>query len=696
MGYALPLLSLLLVTWAVPSTARAENVVFPTNSFVHDVKKEFGARGDGITDDTAALQAAIKQRDGVLYFPNGVYRISGSVVAASYGLGPWIYGQSRDGVVIKLDDGATGFGNPQTPVAVLAAIDLPPNSGLSADHFFRQWHNFTVDTGKNPGAIGVRYFSNNSGVLDNVHIRGNGTIGLDLGWVEQNGPCLIRGVEIEGFDVGVSTSHGLNSQTFSGLFLHDLRSVGFEARDQNLSVEGLRVERTPLPVRTNSMLALIGANLSGGNGSGPAIEYLGLPLYARNVVTRGFSSALSGAGKSVAGPSLTEFVADGPDHLFDSTLPGSLGLPVRAAPEPVWESDPSQWVCVNQFGAVAGDNQDDSAAFQAAIDSAARAGKTTVCIEPKPGGDPNWYDLASSVHVHGSVRHIIGLGFGRVLGSQTAGFVLDKDAAPVVKFENIYYFGRDSRLLRNNDTSTLLVEDSDGFNLDLVGKGDTFIENAVVVLRVGNPAAHVWARQLNTEGSTLDSDNQGGALWVLGLKTEGGGTKIRTSAGGLSELLGAHIYNTCASPTTPLFQVTDAAATFAAVRETVFCAGTEYKTHVQETRGSESRNWLQPSRAWSLFIAAPASTRVCGDGGVDCADGGTADGGTADGGSSNGAPDAGSPKAPPPVGQPPSSPVEVSSSGCSCSQGSPRYSPGPLWILLAALVGAAQRKGTRR
>ena len=40
--------------------------------------KDFGARGDGITDDTAAIQAAIDASlpGGKVYFPAGVYRMS--------------------------------------------------------------------------------------------------------------------------------------------------------------------------------------------------------------------------------------------------------------------------------------------------------------------------------------------------------------------------------------------------------------------------------------------------------------------------------------------------------------------------------------------------------------------------------------------------------------------------------------------
>ncbi len=44
--------------------------------------KDFGAVGDGVTDDTAAIQAAwdsIKSANGTLFFPKGVYRCDGCV-----------------------------------------------------------------------------------------------------------------------------------------------------------------------------------------------------------------------------------------------------------------------------------------------------------------------------------------------------------------------------------------------------------------------------------------------------------------------------------------------------------------------------------------------------------------------------------------------------------------------------------------
>jgi hypothetical protein len=105
----------LLLLGAAPA---AERISFPDDLMVLDVKKQLGAKGDGKTDDTEALQKALDIGTGrdakmakefgnksrVVYLPNGVYRLTHSLIVHS-SVGPWLYGESRDGVILKLDDG---------------------------------------------------------------------------------------------------------------------------------------------------------------------------------------------------------------------------------------------------------------------------------------------------------------------------------------------------------------------------------------------------------------------------------------------------------------------------------------------------------------------------------------------------------------------------------------------------------------
>ena len=96
----------LMVAWP----ARAESIVFPDDAGVVNVKTKYGAKGDGVTDDTAAIQKAIDEVKGIpdtLYFPDGTYLISDSVgifngKAHSRDRFLTYQGQSEAGTVIKL------------------------------------------------------------------------------------------------------------------------------------------------------------------------------------------------------------------------------------------------------------------------------------------------------------------------------------------------------------------------------------------------------------------------------------------------------------------------------------------------------------------------------------------------------------------------------------------------------------------
>lgn len=55
----------------------------------YDVVMQFGARGDGVADDTAPLQAAVKAANadpGVIQLPAGTYRLTAPLVITSSGV----------------------------------------------------------------------------------------------------------------------------------------------------------------------------------------------------------------------------------------------------------------------------------------------------------------------------------------------------------------------------------------------------------------------------------------------------------------------------------------------------------------------------------------------------------------------------------------------------------------------------------
>lgn len=76
--------------------------------------KDFGATGDGSTDDTASIQAAIdaiKTLGGKVYFPTGTYKLTDSIVVdtGSYTTGLILYGDGRNTILSQTGTNKDAF-----------------------------------------------------------------------------------------------------------------------------------------------------------------------------------------------------------------------------------------------------------------------------------------------------------------------------------------------------------------------------------------------------------------------------------------------------------------------------------------------------------------------------------------------------------------------------------------------------------
>lgn len=595
-----------------------QRVVFPDDPAVLDLRRDFQAVGDGKADDTAALQAAIdascsRARGAttkVLFIPNGTYRVTQTLVVRS-GVGPWVYGESRDGVVIRLDDGVV----PE----VTAVLRTHPSDtqASSADFFMRNFRNLTIDVGDNPHADAVRWYGNNSSALQNVRVLGRGKVGVNSGFLGQNGPNLIQDVTIDGsFDTGVRCAWSWG-QTLSRVVVRGASGEGVSVNATAVGIESLVVEKTPVALRIEypndwtwwgGVVALVGGRFTGGDSQQPAIVNRSV-LYARDVRAEGFKQVLSGKDdQQVVGNTIDEYAWPPAMRLSDDAPAKALQLPIRPEPRFKWETNSDNWVCANVHGAVPGDNRDDTAAIQKTVDAAAAAGKTVVYFRGIGGGDPNWYNLDGEVRIRGTVRLVIGLGFGRIIGGPEGRFVVDDDSAPLVKFMHLQAFGgRPPAVINRSKSNTLAVESCD---LRVVGDGtgDIFLTDCPCSVELRTKNQQLWARQLNPEG---DSDvglirNHGGMLWALGVKHEGRGVRFLTDQGGRTEILGLFNYapDIAKDDKRPAFDVVDAAMTAAGVREISF--GNTYPVKLREVRGNAVRTetrggWI----GWSLFSARP-------------------------------------------------------------------------------------------
>jgi len=120
------------------------------------------------------------------------------------------------------------------------------------------------------------------------------------------------------------------------------------------------------------------------------------------------------------------------------------------------------------------------------------------------------------------------------------------------------------------------------------GAGNLFVEDVAGDNWHFEAGQKVWARQINPESAKPMLVNNGADLWVLGLKTENGGTAVHAKAG-RTEVASAFIYaNTRQEKTNPLFVIDEGAVLSTTFGESSF-RGFPFQVLVKETRGGETR-----------------------------------------------------------------------------------------------------------
>lgn len=587
--------------------AGAENIVYPADAGVVDVTRApYFAKGDGRADDTAAIQKALDDhpsQGAIIYLPNGIYVVS-DTLHWPHGANPGgeeketvLQGQSRAGTVLTLRDACPDFGSARRPKAVINTGRAP------AQRFGNEIHNLTVDTGAgNPGACGLQFIANNQGGVYDVSVvsgDGQGVIGLDLGYTDEQGPCLIKNVSVRGFDLGIHAATSVASETLEHVTVEYQNKAGVRNDGQPCTVRDLRsLNAVPAFVAAGGFSVLVGARLRGLPGaSGQPAVLADAPLSARDVETSGYGVAVAdrvAPRRDLAGPNVPLFLTKPAASLFG--VPGPpLALPVRETPTLPWDA-PSKWVAPRRTAAEAGG--DWSAAIQRAIDS----GATTVYL---PRGD---YAVGHTIVLRGNVRRLIGckanLNVVAPLNRQAQPvFRLASGPQPVVTLEglNTDFSGGPFWFMEDASPRTLVLrrlainfQAADAFHG--TGPGAVFIED-VVGRFFRFHGETVWARQFNPEGTGLHVLNDGGDLWILGLKTEGGGTLLETRAGGRTELLGSFSYTTGGGKIAPMLVVKDSQAAFSFGE--VCYSGDPFTVVVRETRGAETREMTMADPRWA-------------------------------------------------------------------------------------------------
>jgi hypothetical protein len=408
----------------VIATSSTQDKLFPDNLVVN-VKTRYGAKGDGVTDDTQALLTAMRENVGknkILYFPKGTYLVSDRLewkdTNGKWQSQLWLQGQNRADTIIRLKDNAPGYNDPNNPKAVVYTasglyVEQPngggkdyPAKGEGNEAFANYIEDFTIDTGNNRGAIALDYLANNIGAVRNVTLQGRGLVGLDMTrkWI---GPALVKNVFVEGFDSGIRVGSEVNGITLEHINLCNQKTVGLENLGNVVAIRNLSSSNSVPAVRntnSTSLMTLLDADLRGSSHSVSAIEN-NSRMFARNVRSEGYRSAIMQDNKVVKGTKVREFTSFAPFTLFKSSANTSLNLPIEEPPS-FHDNNLSNWVNVEDFGAK-GKNPDgsdewgdDTVAIQKALDS----GKSTVYIPP------GRYFVSDTLHVRGNVRKISAMG----------------------------------------------------------------------------------------------------------------------------------------------------------------------------------------------------------------------------------------------------------------------------------------------
>ena len=592
---------------------------FPADAVV-DVKTAYGAKGDGNTDDTAALQKAIAENPNrTLYLPTGTYVVSKALEARAKS-GNWqaglrLVGEQRDATVIRLKDKASGFGDRWDPRPVLRTGSAPvaaavgPGRPETNGAFGNLLDNLTVDTGANTGAVGIDYAGSNVAALRRITVKGNGTTGLAMTRAFP-GPALISRVTVQGFDYGIRVGQGQYGLTLEHISLTGQKISGLENGGNVLAIRDLTSENSVPAIRSTDregFITLVDAKLTGGTADFSGVQSAG-ELLARRVHTAGYRSALTQGNKIVPGAEVAQYVSKTPYTPTPETPSTAADLPVRDTPE-YFPTDPNGWSSVVAAGAKPDDDTDDTDAIQKAID----AGKPAVYL---PAGR---YIVSRTLTVRGAVRQVAGFGAtivpaGTAFGDAnrpTALVEVGDGPGPDVTIAGLTVLKgtRSPGLVGfvQHTARPLIIKDVAccgeykwGFRAE-TGAGPLYLENVSASRWQLDQPQQVWARQFNHEDSdakdrTVRVLNAGATLWILGFESEQNGPLLRTEKRGRSEVLGGAVYET-GSANDVAFEVVDdgsMALSFA----TTGPANNVYKVLVRQRRGGTTKDLTRQQAAW--------------------------------------------------------------------------------------------------
>jgi hypothetical protein len=557
---------------------------YPSDAGIFNVK-DFGAKGDGVTDDTAAINAAINAstpsantgnfwgQAAIVYFPSGTYIISSPLIkqegSGGYTYGMVLIGQSMKTTTIKLASNSSGFGDPSAPQGMIFPTADPnydsgynPGPGDGNDAYQNTIQDLTIDIGTgNPGAMGIDYLCNNLGAIRNVTVQApSGSIGVTgISMVRPLiGPALLENVVVNGFQVGLDVANLQYSLTLDNVTLNNQTVAGLRNAQNQITANNLTAT-TAGPAIVNSSsdgeIVFAGAVLHRASGySGNLISNQGTLVFRNTNKIDGYQSFTGSnlPNNIVSGMLTPTMFTNGVGGVYNTNIP-------IVNPPPAIEAPISTWANVVSYGGQASadftdvnDNVSSPVDASVGIQAAMNSGASTVYF---PHGV---YYISQPITIPATVQRIVGFdssihptiyeswrteGMFRILANASTPLVIEQ-----LRFDNS---GDGTQLaLEQSSNRTVVVRDTMfpgtlSMNRSASG-GPLFYEDTSAAgsgVTVAGPASFE-ARQYDFEACGILSQNGGCLLLnqtpavILGFKDEDEVTQVIAQNGSNVDLFG--------------------------------------------------------------------------------------------------------------------------------------------------------------
>ncbi|KAI0129504.1 pectate lyase superfamily protein-domain-containing protein [Xylariales sp. AK1849] len=379
--------------------------------------KDYGAKGDGVTDDTAAINAAITaggnrcgkgcasstMTPAVVYFPAGTYLISSSIIPYYF---TQLYGDPTSLPILKATSGFSGFGlidgNPYW------TSDL---NWVSVNVFYRQVRNFVIDTtniAPATAATGMHWPTSQATSLQNLVFNmptTSGVVHVGL-FVESGSGGFMSDLTFNGGATGASM--GNQQYTMRNLVFNNCGTAIIQLWDWGWTYVGLKINNCGKGIditaggssaqNVGSITLIDSSIVNTPVGIITAYSSSSAPATAGSVVLENVSlqnvpvavqgpsgTVLSGSSGSTTVTAWSEghrYMPSGPQSAIGAitanSRPSALlsGSSYYQRSKPQYESlSASSFVSVRSAGARGDGAADDTAAIQTAINNAASAGK---------------------------------------------------------------------------------------------------------------------------------------------------------------------------------------------------------------------------------------------------------------------------------------------------------------------------------